>query len=233
MRAPSGRATIAAVLFLLSGPGILSAAEIDWMTDLDRALEEAAESERNLLVLVTAPSWCPTCRELDRGPLSEQAVAQWISRNFVPVRLEDSNPQHTRLDVPSMPSMLVLDRSGAPLAVRSGVPTAEELSRWLAEQSVVLTGRRVVIGEGLFHERSEASWELYREGEKSVLNRYDQDDRFVYLRASESSEVYYAVSRDSEAAFVWSHSEEAWQRIGSPESANGSPASADGTTNTP
>jgi hypothetical protein len=208
----------AALLLLgtLAFPGSLAAAEIEWLSDFEAAYTRAEEQGRNIFLLVTAPAWCPPCRELEETTLQQQAIIQWINRNFVPLRLEDSNPQHALLDVPAMPSMLVLDSSGGTIAVQSGVPTEAELQSWVTEKSVVLPGSTVPIENGLFHRRSDETWELYLRGETTELGVYDRDDRFVYLRPAADAQRFYAVTTKERAAFAWDGEAERWRRLPPP-----------------
>ena len=74
--------------------------EIEWQSDLESAYEAGQEQQKNVLVLVTAPSWCAPCRELRENALRAPRVVQWVNRNYVPVRLLDSNPTHARFSFP-------------------------------------------------------------------------------------------------------------------------------------
>lgn len=207
------------LLALFAAPQLIGAAEIQWLTDLDTALQRAREEERNVFVLVTAPSWCPPCRELDETTLTSPAVARWLNGNFVPLRLEDSNPQHALLEVPAMPAMFVLDASGGTIAVESGVMERGTLLDWAALHGDYLSGRKIALEDGLLRHRGDEQWELRRNGTTTLLRRYDEDERFIYLEDPEGDERYFAVAKAEAAAFRWRASDESWQQLPVPRAA--------------
>lgn len=85
------------------------AEEINWRTSYAKALEEAAESDRPVLVKVSA-QWCSHCTRMQRETLSDANVANEVSDNFVPLALDADRDAELirRFQVRTFPTTIVV-----------------------------------------------------------------------------------------------------------------------------
>lgn len=105
------------------------AIQIAWRQDLDAAQKEAAQTGRIVLIFFHA-DWSQPCRLMDRGTFANPAIAQFVLRNFIPVKVDDSretSPVSTKYQVRLYPTLLFLGPGGEPLHVVPGPRTPAEL----------------------------------------------------------------------------------------------------------
>ncbi len=90
---------------------------IAWRPGLEAARKEAADRGRCTFLYFRA-DWCSPCRLMGQGTFLLPAVAQFINRHFVPVKIDDSKGRSEvskRYEVRVYPSVLFLDPGGQPL----------------------------------------------------------------------------------------------------------------------
>jgi thioredoxin-related protein len=90
---------------------------VTWYTEYDKALEEARREEKNLFVLITAPSWCLWCTRLEENVLSKEHFQKYQSENFISLKLLDKingkrNPELDNFDFSGYPSVFLYDNEG-------------------------------------------------------------------------------------------------------------------------
>ena len=108
-------------LFFLTGlflNGSLFAADVDdinWAADYDTALQEAQKTGQNIFLLITAPSWCYWCQQLEKNVFTDEDVIKYINNNFIAVRILDSDEDVDRFDFDGYPTVWVLDSGGSVL----------------------------------------------------------------------------------------------------------------------
>ena len=87
--------------------------DIVWRPWGDEAFTEARIENRPVLLSITA-DWCHFCRTMDEQVYGNEAIAQYISDHFVPVRVDaDKRPDiNTRYAQGGLPSTLVLTPDG-------------------------------------------------------------------------------------------------------------------------
>ncbi|MFO8014182.1 MAG: thioredoxin family protein [Phycisphaerae bacterium] len=108
---------------------------IAWRTHLDAACNEAAKRGICTLIYFRA-DWCSPCRLMGKGTFTLPAVAQYINRHFVPVKVDDSEGRSEatkRYEIRVYPSVLFLDPGGKPLHLVLGPREAEPFYRILEQ----------------------------------------------------------------------------------------------------
>ena len=108
---------------------IASAAHEGWVTDFEKAKQEAAASKKDILIDFTGSDWCGWCIRLQKEVFSEAAFKDSAPKNFV--LFEADFPQKTQLspelqkqndalqkqfNVKGFPTILLLDSAGRPYA---------------------------------------------------------------------------------------------------------------------
>ncbi len=108
---------------------------VGWRKRLEAARQEA--SERGLCTLIYfRADWCKPCRLMEQGTFLVPAVAQFMNRHFIPVRVDDSAGRGKvakAYKIRVYPSVLFLDPGGEPLHLVLGPRTPERFYR-LMEQ---------------------------------------------------------------------------------------------------
>jgi thiol:disulfide interchange protein DsbD len=126
-----------AALVYLELPWPPAGPSLEWRSDLEAALAEAA-AEGRPAVLSFHAAWCSVCRKLDARSLRDPEVAAELER-FVRVRIDASSSDAAtadllgRFDVQALPALRFVDPSGALLAEPRvvGFTPADDLSRVL------------------------------------------------------------------------------------------------------
>ncbi len=90
--------------------------ETVWLTDYDAALKQA-QSTNKLVVIDFFATWCGPCRMMERNTFSDEKVRQCLA-GFVPLKIDvDKEPKlAARYGIEGMPTTLVVDANGKPLA---------------------------------------------------------------------------------------------------------------------
>lgn len=108
---------------------------VGWGHDYSVAIEEAAASDRNVLLVFQLPG-CPPCRRMERSVFPDPKVAQAIA-SLVPVHLDLSqSPELSeRYQVYGAPTYLLLDPQGRLLARDAGYRPVDEFVSFLSRGS--------------------------------------------------------------------------------------------------
>ncbi|MBX7059931.1 MAG: thioredoxin family protein [Leptospirales bacterium] len=93
---------------------------IQWAASYDQALQKARASGQNIFVLITAPTWCGYCQQLERNVMSKAAVATVLNGKFIPLKVLDSSSDLRRFQFDGYPTMLAVSSEGRVLAEVGG-----------------------------------------------------------------------------------------------------------------
>ena len=109
--------------------------KISWIwNDLQRGIEIAGREDKPVLVDFWA-EWCSWCVKMDREVMSDTEVAQYISRNFVPVKINSDLPENRNLllmyQITGHPSFVILDSNGSFLGKTIGYMPKEVFLQYL------------------------------------------------------------------------------------------------------
>jgi thioredoxin-related protein len=66
----------------------VSAAQLDWMTDLPRAQAKAKEEKKMVMLDFTGSDWCGWCIKLNREVFSQPEFAAYAKKNLVLVEVD-------------------------------------------------------------------------------------------------------------------------------------------------
>jgi thioredoxin-related protein len=66
----------------------VSAADLNWMTDLAKAQEQAKQENKLVLIDFTGSDWCPWCIKLDKETLTQPEFADYAAKNLVLVKVD-------------------------------------------------------------------------------------------------------------------------------------------------
>lgn len=106
-----------AMLAHLIGSPCLAAPNDGFTTDIEAAVEEATEQDKDILLLFTGSDWCPPCKKLESEVFSQQEFLDGVSDQFVLVMLDF--PKNKELD----PELKLQNKSLAAKFAISGYPT--------------------------------------------------------------------------------------------------------------
>src|SRR5580692_4984002 len=71
------------------------AEELNWMTDLPKALAKAKAENKLVMMDFTGSDWCPWCIKLKKEIFSQPEFATYAAKNIVPVEVDF--PRHKEL----------------------------------------------------------------------------------------------------------------------------------------
>jgi len=129
----------AVVSLLVPVNGNAAENEIEWSTDVEGSLREAAASGKPAVLYFTA-SWCGYCRRMEKNTYTDAKVVETVNRNFVPVKIDSDRNRSLlkELGVKGLPEILVVSPELRPLKRISGFQTPEAM---LASLPVIPTKR--------------------------------------------------------------------------------------------
>jgi len=129
MKAITWLAAIPAITLSISA---MAHAKEGWMTDLDKAIEQAGKESKSVLVEFTGSDWCPPCIAMRKNVFSKKEFTEAASKNFVLVELdfpkkdkqlaEKNQPHAEKFKIEGFPTVVLLDSKG------------EEFTRFFASQ---------------------------------------------------------------------------------------------------
>jgi len=129
---------LAAIFFAL--PALVSAQATEaepnpWLTDLEAATKQAAETNRLVLVHFWAP-WCSPCMRLEREVFSHRGLAPALDRQFVRCKLNDDKSQKIsqQFGIESLPADVIITPQGQVLAK---IPSPQSASEYVSQMSQV------------------------------------------------------------------------------------------------
>jgi thiol:disulfide interchange protein len=108
-------------------------AKIAWLTDYDAALKQA-RSEGKLVLIDFFAAWCGPCQLMERTTFVDDEVKRSLT-GFVPLKIDvDRQPQvAARYGVEGLPTTLVVDAHGKPVAQAVGYLDAKEYVKTLGD----------------------------------------------------------------------------------------------------
>ncbi len=110
--------------------------QVAWQPSYETAIEAAGSSDKPVFVVFSA-DWCGPCKQMKAWVFSDTAVADRITHDFVPVRIDLTHNESSAIDlaqrynVQGIPALFVLDAEGNPLSRMTGYMSKDELMNWL------------------------------------------------------------------------------------------------------
>jgi len=121
---------IAALTLGTSSPSVAAEGEVQWLTNVEAALQQAADQQRPVLMEFTA-SWCVYCKRMEKTTFVDASVAEAVNARFIPVKVDAD--QHKALvkdlGIKGLPAMLIVAPDLKIIERISGFQTAEALMK--------------------------------------------------------------------------------------------------------
>src|SRR5690606_23636060 len=76
------------VLFILLGSYAAQAQELEWHTDINKAIKLSQDTKKPLLLFFTGSDWCGWCMKLQKDVLKTSDFGKWAKDNVVLVELD-------------------------------------------------------------------------------------------------------------------------------------------------
>jgi hypothetical protein len=178
------------------------AEEIDWIDDYDRGLAKAERANKNMFVLITAPSWCGPCQWMEANTFTDETVISYINRNFVPLRVEDTkngarNPDLDHFDFSGYPTVFIRNTDELDLIKSVGAADANQLLAKIRPAADVGYDPsedylHFKHDDGFYRQTGMDTWEVLIDGERLTLQETQRNAGYIYLY-NESEEYFLAV----------------------------------------
>jgi thioredoxin-related protein len=75
---------------------VASSQEVQWQTDLNKAIEQSVKSKKPLMLFYTGSDWCGWCIRLQNEVFKTKEFTDWATKNTIPIELDF--PRRTKLD---------------------------------------------------------------------------------------------------------------------------------------
>ncbi len=113
--------------------------EVRWVDGIEEAQASAAEQNRPVLLVFTDPSTCPPCRQMDLETWADAQTASFVADRVIPVKLlpgmAGRQEAARRYGVQFLPTLVLTDAQGNPLARAEGRMGPRRLQQWLGSQT--------------------------------------------------------------------------------------------------
>ncbi len=191
------------LILLLAAAAVPVFAEgIEWIDDYDRGLAKAQRVNRNMFVLITAPSWCGPCQWMEANTFTDETIISYINRNFVPVRVEDTkngdrNPDLDHFNFSGFPTVFIRNAAEKDLIKSVGAADAEQLLAKIRPTADVGYDPSEAYlhfkhDGGFYKQTGMNTWEALIDGERATLQETQRNGGYIYLY-NESEEYFLAV----------------------------------------
>ncbi len=104
-----------------------------WATGFASGLEQSQATQKPLLVVFGA-EWCSWCRKLERELTSEAASSVRDEWTLAKVDVDEDEELASKYDVQALPTIVVVDTTGAKIESVEGYMPIDQLAGWLADQ---------------------------------------------------------------------------------------------------
>ena len=116
-----------------------------WSTDLDKAIKQAKEENKSVLVEFTGSDWCPPCIAMRKNVFSKKEFVDAASKKFVLVELDfpkgdkelakKNQPLAEKYKIEGYPTVILLDSDGKEFTrfFASKFPKVEDFLKHLDE----------------------------------------------------------------------------------------------------
>ena len=78
---------MAAVVMMAAMVSILAADPV-WNTDITKALAQAKETKRPVMLVISGSDWCPPCMALEKNVLSDKKFQKFAAENLILVQAD-------------------------------------------------------------------------------------------------------------------------------------------------
>lgn len=171
--------------------------DVNWYDSWDEALSAAQSQEKNMFVLITAPSWCGWCVRLEQNVISTDAFQDYVSENYIALKLIDivdgvKNPELARFQFSGYPTVQVFDSKGNYIGdsytqnpdemlmnLKANVDAVGKYRPSLAD--LILPEKYQQIGGGAYINNGDGSWTVNISGTEVEYRMREYDYDYLYL----------------------------------------------------
>lgn len=104
-----------------------------WVSGFESGLEQSQITQKPLLVVFGA-EWCSWCRKLERELASEAAATVRDEWTLAKVDVDEEEELASKYGVQALPTIVVVDTTGAKIESIEGFMPMDQLAEWLADQ---------------------------------------------------------------------------------------------------
>jgi thioredoxin-related protein len=157
---------------------------INWVESWDDGFEMAYKENKKVFLLITAPSWCYWCQELEKNTLSKPDVIEKVNSDFIPIKILDTSDDLNKVsfDFGGYPTMAFMEADETLLFKIGGY----------AESDALLERMEMALDYEGYLENLEKEFEEVKDDEAKA---YEYIDKLIsnelYEMAEEKSWILY------------------------------------------
>jgi len=198
--------SLLAIIFLMVLS--LTAKNIEWLNNIEDALQRAKSSDKHVFAFFTGSDWCSWCDKLTSEVFDQQEFKNYVNENMVMVKLDFpqadilskeqkayNNQQQQKYNIQGFPSVLILDSEGN-VALQTGyregggfqyVKFIKESLEWKLDES----NSTFTDDQGLVWQKNmDMAKKLAKKENKSILINFTGSDWCVWCHRIRD-EIFY------------------------------------------
>ena len=110
---------LATVLFIL-----INASNIEWIKDIDKAINLAKNENKNLLLIVSSKH-CPYCKKMEKDIFNDKDSQKYLLKRYILVKLDIKEAKKISLDTKVTPTTYIFTPNKELLASQVGYQNEE------------------------------------------------------------------------------------------------------------
>lgn len=88
-----------------------SSSRIKWVSSITEAKRKAKSSGKNIYTIVTAPTWCGYCKQMERTTFQDDRVVAALNNQFIPLQILDTSPDIKKIRFSGFPTHMIQDKN--------------------------------------------------------------------------------------------------------------------------
>ncbi|TGN19815.1 thioredoxin family protein [Leptospira idonii] len=213
-----------------ASPGVKSRSVgggVQWISSLNTAKSNAANSKQNIFAIVTAPEWCGYCQHLETEVFAKDSVIKTLNSKFIPLQVLDTSGDLNKFKFEGYPTMFIMDSKGkfilsdfagsdeksflAAIKKYESSATTDNNSPLPSTINIEASSFSYVIKQKVsFQRNADGSWTQSSGSEASKLTEIRRDENFIIVRNDKDSQTY-ALPAKGKKAYILKNSQ--WELL--------------------
>lgn len=208
--------------------------DIDWFFNYDEALEAAQQNNKNIFILITAPTWCYWCGQFEEKVLRDKEVIKLLNSEFIPLVVTDTidekgqpildksysgksnkNPELENFNFYGYPSVFLYSKDGEMLKnvyVLDPDLIITKLNKYVNGLVPEPYSGNYYFENGFYSKEKDNKWVKNENDEITSYYEIDSDSDYIYIY-NEEDEYVIAIPIDGGMAYIKMDDTNEWEEL--------------------